>query len=163
VLGIALALAGCMAGQSALPPETVLEDRALEVARGLGLTEVHVDRADGLFIWRYSMAVPAAAPTGVRCEGLLTWHIRPIDGAVGLDDPVNGLCTGEPGDAAALQLRAEMRVLQEEFKQRWLALVGPVTITGPTPETHAAGVQGPAVARALEDLRRALPTSPAGG
>jgi hypothetical protein len=163
MLGIALALAGCTAGPPPLPPEAVLDGRANEVARGLGLGEVHVDRAEGLFIWRYSMPMPDTAPAGVRCEGLLAWHIRPVDGAVGLDDPVNGLCTGEPGDAAVLQLRAAMRALQEEFKQRWLALVGPVTIIGPTPETHAADVRGAAVARALENLRRALPTSPAGG
>ncbi len=48
------------------------------------------------------------------------------------------------------QLQAEVHRLQEEFTQRWLALVGPVTLKGPTPATHSATLLGEARAQSLK-------------
>jgi len=44
----------------------------------------------------------------------------------------------------------EVRRLQEEFQQRWLALVGPVPITGPTEATHSTEILTEALKRTLE-------------
>ncbi len=81
--------------------------------------------------------------------------MKRVGNELGVDDPVVVLPTC-PMDRQ--QLLAEIRRLQKDFKQRWLALVGPVTLTGPTSATHSVERQTEALTRTITQLPAATPT-----
>lgn len=85
---------------------------------------------------------------GRTCQGLFVWHVKPVGASVALYDPVvfHGRCEGEAPRYEALVAR-----LQEEFKQRWLALVGPVPIAGPTPKTHSSRLVAEVLVRLIRE------------
>ena len=75
------------------------------------------------------------------------------DDGVALNDPILLSRCGEPVQQATMlarQLQPAMRRLQEDFKRRWLDVVGPVKLIGPTPATHSASALDDAFKRASE-------------
>ena len=149
VLCALLLEAGCATNLTPLPPEEFLQDKVLEVGRSMGMTEAYVDRGDGLFVWRFKLKAVGPSQAGFACDALFTWYIKPLGDKVGLDDPVQ-ILPGCPPEQT-MQLVAEVRPLQEDFIRRWLALVGPVTIIGPTPATHSADIEAEAWARLIKE------------
>jgi hypothetical protein len=75
--------------------------------------------------------------------------MKRIGNKIGLDDPVHFLPNCPVEEKQWMQ--AEASRLQEGFKRRWLALVGPVTIVGPNPTTHSSDVEAKAWARLIKE------------
>jgi hypothetical protein len=121
-----------------LPPEELLQARALEVGRTMGWDLALEDRVEGLFIWRINLVVAPAEAPGASYSGTFAWYMKRNGNEIWLDDPVNLLAVDGASEALLEELNAGARKVQEEFKRRWLALVGPVTLRGASPETHSA-------------------------
>ena len=154
-------------GAAALPPETavhrtslatsVLEDKVIETGRAMGLGQAYVDRTEGLFLWRLWSS------SGVEgCGGFLFWYMKVADGTVALVDGVlTHACQPDPAHTASGQAQ------RDNFKRRWLAAVGPVTVTQGTARTHQLALI-PAVVRIVSQQsgegahRDTLPPAPAG-
>jgi hypothetical protein len=123
------------------PPDDVLYAGLREVGYALGWSLAHEDRREGLFIWRIKLAVPDSDPTHSLCEGTFSWHMKRVGNELLVDDPVHVRL--EPVASKELfleysgRVEAAVRRLQEEFKRRWLAQVGPVALQGPGPGTHS--------------------------
>ena len=134
-----LALAGWATNSAALPPDDVLQEKVLEVGRSLGWSQAHEDRTEGVFVWRVTLKPPGQL--NAECKGLFAWYLKRVGDKVALYDPVYfPYC--EPDikkwdRTQAAQLSLESSKLQEDFKRRWLALVGPITIIAPTAKTHS--------------------------
>jgi hypothetical protein len=80
-------------------------------------------------------------------------YMKRLENGVALNDPILLLRCGDTAQQAtvlARQLQPAMRRLQEDFKRRWLDVVGPVKLIGPTPATHSASVLNDAFKRASE-------------
>lgn len=122
-----------------LPPDGSLQAKALEVGQALGWQLAFENRAEGLFIWYIELVVPPGDASGARYPGTFAWYMKRKGNEIWLDDPVN-LCLahGFGSEELLQEINTGTRVLQEEFKRRWLALVGPVTLRGASPQTHSA-------------------------
>jgi hypothetical protein len=70
-----------------LPPDEVLKDKVIEVGRALGLEEAYQDRAEGLFIWRTTLAVATDASPSPKCDGFFAWYLKEVGDKIGIDDP----------------------------------------------------------------------------
>ncbi len=128
------------------PPDDVLHEKVLEVGRAMGLPPpYYANQTEGLVVWRIMIKVPGPSPASPVCDGLFAWHIKRVSNRIGLNDPLllypcqPAIKVGlPPNEMKRLQqlLLIEANCLQEEFKRRWLALVGPMTFVGPTEATH---------------------------
>ncbi len=117
-------------GNAGLPTNRALQSKLVEVGDSLGWALMYEDPHEGLFVWRLmitSLEHPA-------WEARFTWYMKRVGKEIAVDDPILALV--EPPETESLQI--ESRRLQEEFKRRWLALVGPVSLRGPTSSTHSA-------------------------
>jgi tetratricopeptide (TPR) repeat protein len=117
-------------GNSGLPTNRALQSKLVEVGDSLGWALMYEDPHEGLFVWRLmitSLEHPAL-------EARFTWYMKRVGEEIAVDDPMLALVELSGTES----LRIESRRLQEEFKRRWLALVGPVSLRGPTPSTHSA-------------------------
>lgn len=130
MLATIAAAGGGPARDIAPPPDEVLFDKVLEVGRAMSWREpIHEDRATGKVIWRVKLDV-----AGI-CDGVFGWSIKRDGNIVGVHDPLQSIPCGRGLSRRQFQRlqqfnQVETRCLQEDFKRRWLALVGPVTITG---------------------------------
>jgi tetratricopeptide (TPR) repeat protein len=139
------------------PPESVLQDKVIGTGKAMGLSEAYVDRTEGLFLWRLWSS------GGLQgCSGFLIWYMKVTDGVIALVDGVLPVyCQGNPAQAASAQAQ------RDNFKRRWLAAVGPVTITEGTARTHQLALI-PAVVRIVSQQsgnrarRDTLQPAPAG-
>ncbi|MBI3798151.1 MAG: zinc ribbon domain-containing protein [Deltaproteobacteria bacterium] len=138
-----------------LPPDDVLQAKLLEVGSAMGWSLAYEDRTEGLFIWRFKIKGRGREQSSYECEGRFTWYMKRVGDQIGVDDPVMVL---PPCPLDLPQLQAEIRRLQKDFNQRWLALVGPVTLTGPTSATHSLERQTEALNRTIPQLPVAPPT-----
>jgi hypothetical protein len=126
-----------------LPPDDVLQVKALEVGRALGWSLAHENRSEGLFIWRFQL--PARDDPSRTIGGCFSWYMKRVGNEIWVDDPVQF----RSDHGVLVEELAELGPrLQADFKGRWLALVGPVTLRGASPQTHSAELQ----ARAMGDL-----------
>jgi len=130
-----------------LPPDDFLQAKLLETGSAMGRSLVYENRPEGLFIWRFAMEVVGSAQASYACDFRFAWYMKRIGNEIWVDDP-GIVAPGCPMDSQ--QLQAEIRRQQEDFKQRWLALVGPIPLKGPTPATHSAQILGEALARSLK-------------
>jgi tetratricopeptide (TPR) repeat protein len=118
-----------------LPPDEVLQENALAAGRAMGWSLAYENRAEGLFIWRVLLPAPDREATRtIAC--CFSWYMKRVGNEIWVDDPFQ--CEPVAGIEVIEQLALAGRALQEEFKRRWLALVGPVMLRGPSPETHSA-------------------------
>jgi hypothetical protein len=145
-----------------LPPDELLQAKILEVGRAMGWNLALEDRAEGLFIWRINVVVPHARAPGASYPGTFAWYTKRRGSEIWLDDPVDLFPVDGASEGLLVDLNAGARELQEEFKRRWLALVGPVTLRGATPETHSAELLIQAVLKVAE-AEGALPRTERGG
>jgi hypothetical protein len=124
-----------------LPPDQVLHAKLLEVGRALAWPLAHEDRSQGLFIWRVSLVVPSRAGSG-PIDGCFSWYMKRVHNEIWVNDPVQ-LAPLDGGSSleAMEEIGVALFQLQEDFKRRWLALVGPVTLRGASPQTHATEIQ----------------------
>ena len=121
-----------------LPAPDVLQDKALEVGRAMGFTLAYENGAEGLFAWRVHFRLSADASRPMFC--CYSWYMKRVENEIWVHDPI----TFEPlhvSDDVMEQVSAAAKAIQEEFKSRWLDLVGPVTLQGPSPETHSTELQ----------------------
>jgi hypothetical protein len=138
-----LTATGVAAQAAALPPDEVLKDKVVEVGQALGLKEAYQDRTEGLFIWHTTLAIAVRKSPSPTCDGFFVWYLKEVGGKVAIDDPAG--FPNCPFDEP--RLRREVQQLQETFKRRWLAAVGPVAITGPTTQSHDPRLLGMRVPR----------------
>jgi hypothetical protein len=134
---IALTLAACATVTAPVPPDDVLRAKAVEVGRSMGLSEPYRDDSNGIFIWHVHLVSPET-PAG--CNGLFAWYMKRLENGVALDDPMLLQRCGDNAQQAVVlagRLQPVMRRFQEDFKRRWLDLVGPVRLIGPTSATHS--------------------------
>ncbi len=146
----AVFIGGCATMSAPTPSEETLWGKAIEVGRAMGLEEPYQDRTSGILVWRIHVTSPDA-PSG--CDGLFAWHMKRLENGVALNDPILLRRCGDTAQQAAMlarSLRPAMQRLQEDFKRRWLDLVGPVKLIGPTPATHSASALDDAFKRASE-------------
>jgi len=131
-----------------LPPDSFLQDKILEVGREMGLSLAYENRDEGLFFWWFKVKDQRAEQAGKECEGLFSWYVKRVRNSIAVDDPMAFLpeCRLEPK-----QVSAEAQRLQKDFMQRWLNLVGPVTIIGPTVATHSSELSGEVFGRLLKE------------
>jgi hypothetical protein len=146
---------------AALLPDEVLKDKVIEVGQALGLEQAYQDRTEGLFIWRTTLTVAVeASPT---CDGFFAWYLKDVGDKVGIDDPaVFPTCHLDES-----RLRREVQKLQETFKRRWLAAVGPVAIIGPTTQSHDSRLLVTVLSRLIRapeayKRRESFPPAPSG-
>jgi len=132
-----------------LPPDDVLQAKLLEVGSSMGWSLAYENHSEGLFIWRLQLTVGTREQPRMPCEGRFTWYMKRVGNAIAVDDPVALIAC--PLDQH--QAQAEARRVQEEFKRRWLALVGPVTLRGPTSATHSAAIQSKALVETIKQGR----------
>ena len=120
-----------------LPPDDVLQAKVLKVARAMGWALAYENRSEGLFTWRADLDCGAGRPIGC----CFSWYMKRVRNEIWVDDPVQ--CVPLHGGSLEVgeRLAAAVRPLQEDFKRRWFALVGPVTLRGPSPETHSSELQ----------------------
>jgi hypothetical protein len=117
-----------------LSPDDLLQSKALEAGRSLGWSLAHEDRARGLFIWRIELEVARRRQPPSRHAGTFTWYMKRVGNEIKLYDPID-LAPLQDGSGAFLEgISVAARQLQEDFKRRWLALVGPVTLQPASPE-----------------------------
>jgi hypothetical protein len=122
-----------------LPPDDVLHAKTLEAGQAMGWSLAYENRSEGLFLWRVQLPAPdgeASVPIGC----CFSWYIKHVHNEIWADDSLQF----EPRSMSTEvmeQLAAAARSLQEDFKRRWLALVGPVTLRGASPETHSSELQ----------------------
>jgi hypothetical protein len=134
-----------------LPPDEVLQDKALEAGRALAWPLAYANRPEGLFIWRFQMAAATGDATRpIAC--CFSWYMKRVRNEVWVNDPLQFEPVEGPVEVME-ELAVRARGLQEEFKRRWLALVGPVTLRGPSPETHSSELQIGAMADLLQPGR----------
>jgi hypothetical protein len=123
-----------------LPPDEVLRAKALEAGRAMAWPLAYENRPEGLFIWRFQLPAPAG-DAARPIAGCFSWYMKRVRNEVWVNDPVQF----EPVDGIPVedmeQLADAARGLQEDFKRRWLALVGPVTLLAASPETHSLRLQ----------------------
>jgi hypothetical protein len=122
------------------PPDEVLRAKLREVGEALGWSLAHDDRSEGLFIWRLGLTILDSNPSGATHQGAFSWYVKRVGNELWVDDavdlhPIAGESLERVGEA--------VRRLQEEFKRRWLGLVGPVTLRGPIPEMHSREIHWP--------------------
>jgi hypothetical protein len=117
-----------------LGPDDLLQAKALEVGRSLGWSLAQEDRAAGLFIWRIELEVSIGRLPPSRHAGTYTWCMKRVGNELRLYDPIDlaPLSAGSVDFMASIGVAA--RQTQEDFKRRWLALVGPVTFQPASPE-----------------------------
>jgi len=129
-----------------LPADDILQEKVLQVGSALGWSLAHENRSEGMFIWRFQLPAPdhAAHPAG----GCFCWYMKRVDNEIWVDDPVQ-LLSADGSAPVMEQLADASRGLQQEFKQRWLALVGPVMLRGASPQTHSFELQRHAIMDAL--------------
>jgi hypothetical protein len=124
----------------ALPRDDVLQAKALEAGRALGWPMAYQNSSEGLFIWRLQLPVPDGDATHtIGC--CFSWYMKRIRNEVWVDDSTQFEPVGGISVKVMEQLVDMARGLQEDFKRRWLALVGPVTLRGASPETHSSELQ----------------------
>jgi len=142
--GDAMRISGLETQQTTrIPPDVVLQDKALEVGRAMGWSLAYENRGEGLFAWHFNVK-PQSSAAGEKewCKGLFIWYIKRVGNNIALDDPVVGMpecpcCAQDPKQFAALA-----KLFQREFKQRWRVLVGPIILIGPTDATHSPKLEG---------------------
>jgi hypothetical protein len=118
-----------------LGPDDLLRAKALEAGRSLGWSLAHEDRAGGLLIWRLELEVPRKRQPALRHAGTFAWCTKRAGNEIKLYDPIDSAPLSERPTVDFLEaISIAARGLQEEFKRRWLALVGPVTFQPATPE-----------------------------
>src|SRR5207245_244935 len=63
-----------------LPPDDVLQAKALEAARAMGMTLAYDNRAEGLFAWRFEpKAVGSASADLLRpVVGCFSWYMKRV-------------------------------------------------------------------------------------
>jgi hypothetical protein len=111
-----------------LGPDDLLRAKLLEVGRSLGWSLAHEDRAEGLFVWRIEFEVPRKREPPSRHWGTFTWCMKRVGNELKLYDPIDSApISSERSMDFVASISAAARQLQEDFKRRWLALVGPVT------------------------------------
>jgi len=114
----------------------------------MGLALAYENRNEGLFFWNFKVKSQGTEQSGKECDGLFSWYIKRVGNRIALDDPV-ALIPGCPLEHK--QFVAEAQQLQEEFKHRWIGLVGPVTLIGPTPTTHSAELSSQVFSRLIKE------------
>jgi hypothetical protein len=123
------------------PPDDFLHAKLLDVGKAMGWSLAYENKREGLFIWRLKVQTLGREHPGYECDSRFLWYMKRVGKEIWVDDPVvMQACPMFPQ-----QMLAEVRRLQDDFKQRWLALVGPVTLKGPTPATHSAKIQAEAL------------------
>jgi hypothetical protein len=117
-----------------LAPDDLSQAKVLEVGRSLGWSLGHEDRTEGLFVWNIEVEAPQKRQPPSRHAGTFTWCMKRVNNEIKLYDPIDlaPLTESSTDFMAAISIAA--RQAQEDFKRRWLALVGPVTIQPATPE-----------------------------
>jgi hypothetical protein len=148
LLWTVISLAGCATNVSPLPPNDTLQANALEVGRAMGFSNAYEDRAEGLFVWSFKTRGVLIAQAGNGCDGLFAWYIKRVGNSIALDDPIAFM----PGcSLTPKQLSIEGSQLQEEFKSRWSALVGPIIFVPPTAATHSTRLVSEVMARLIKE------------
>lgn len=135
-----------------LPSDDVLQAKVLEVGRAMGWSLEYENRPESLFIWRVQLPLPGrdAARTIGCC---FSWYMKRVDNEIWVNDPLQFEPVDGMSAEVAEQLADAARGLQEDFKQRWLALVGPVTLQGASPGTHSLELQMGAMLDLLQQGR----------
>src|SRR5262249_61743511 len=98
-------------------------------------SEAYEDRAGGIFVWR-----GAVAGLPEDCQSLFAWYVKRVGENIALSDPGFLHCTETKQTVACppcAEFSVRVRSIQEEFKSRWLDLVGPVKFVGPSIATHS--------------------------
>jgi hypothetical protein len=117
-----------------LASDELLQAKALEVGRALGWSLAHDNRTDGLFIWRIDLEVGREDGSRSNHEGTFAWCMRRVGNEIQLYDPVDLFPLSGVSEEGLGEINAAAKRLQEDFKRRWLALVGPVTLLEASPE-----------------------------
>jgi hypothetical protein len=116
-----------MVTRSTIPSEDILHAKLRDVGNRLGGMLLYDDPAEGLFAWKIELLTPQDSTPATAC---ISWFMKPGRNAIHLHDPVfwqapkfNVTTQGE--------LAAIASSLQEEFKRRWLEMVGPIQLREP--------------------------------
>jgi len=145
-----------------LAPDDLLQSKVLEAGRLLGWTLAHEDRANGLFVWNIEVEVPRRRQPPSRHAGTFTWCMRRVGNKISLYDPIDLAPFTESSTDFMAAVSIAARQVQEEFKRRWLALVGPVTFQPASPDMVElcvkTAVQVTGVARGLPTVVAHVPT-----
>jgi hypothetical protein len=133
-----------------LGSDELLQAKVLEVAQAFGWPLAHEDRTQGLFVWRIDLVVAHKGQSPSTHAGTFSWYLKRNGNEILLHDPVNIFPADFSPDFIG-EIGAAAQELQEEFKRRWLARVGPVTLQPGSPEMvdlsvkaaiHVAEAQG---------------------
>jgi len=148
LLNACTAMSPTSGAKTSIPPDSFLQEKVLEVGREMGFSLAYENRDEGLFFWSFKVKSQGSEQAGKECEVLFCWYIKRVGNSIALNDPVAFMpgCQLEPK-----QLRAEARHLQEDFKHRWIGLVGPVTLIGPTVSTHSWELSGQVMGRLIKE------------
>ena len=117
-----------------LGSDEFLQAKVLEVGQALGWTLAHEDRTQGHFIWRIDLAVAHKGRSPSTHAGTFTWCMKRDGNEIMLYDPIDMFPLSGVSPEFLEEINAAARELQEDFKRRWLALVGPVTLQPGSPE-----------------------------
>ncbi len=147
-----------LGGEDPIPPDSFLQDKVLEVGKAMGWSLAYENRGEGLFIWFFKVEPLGLEQAGKECGGFFTWYIKRVGNHIALDDPVVFLPGCPLGQS---EIRFKATCFQEEFKKRWLDLVGPITLSGAT-ATHSTKLFAEVLARLIkEKIKVPAHTSPA--
>jgi hypothetical protein len=135
-----------------LGPDDLLQAKVLEVGRSLGWSLAHEDRDKGLFSWRIKVEVPRAGARRSSHAGTFTWCMKRAANEIKLQDSIDLVPLDDVSVDLMEGISAAARELQEDFKRRWLALVGPVTLQPASPEMVDLSVRA-----AIAVIQAALP------
>jgi hypothetical protein len=117
-----------------LGADEFLQAKVLEVGQALGWTLAHEDRSQGLFVWRIDLVVAHKVQSPSTHAGTFTWCMKRDGNEMRLHDPINMFPAIGASPEFLEEINAAAREVQEDFKRRWLALVGPVTLQPGSPE-----------------------------
>jgi hypothetical protein len=117
-----------------LGSDELLQAKALEVGRALGWSLAHDSRTEGLFIWRIDLEVRREDGSRSNHAGTFAWCMKRVGNEIQLYDPVDLFPLSGISEDGLGAINAAAKLLQEEFKLRWLALVGLVTLREASPE-----------------------------
>ena len=111
-----------------MPPDDLLRAKLLETGRSLGWSLAHEDHARGLFVWAIEVEVPRRGQPPSWHAGTFTWCMKRVGNQIEVYDPIDLVPLGESSGKFLEAISTAARQMQKEFKRRWLALVGPVTL-----------------------------------
>ena len=117
-----------------LPPDDLLRAKVLETGRSLGWSLAHEDHARGLFVWRIEIEAPRRGQPPSRHAGTFTWCMKRLGNQIEVYDPIDLIPLTESSGLFLEAISTAAGQMQKEFKRRWLARVGPVTLQPASPE-----------------------------